>query len=56
MSSGATLFKRTRGATPEMEYTAFYIKHLSRRRRAPFGILQAVSKYIAIPILEKYQL
>ena len=55
-SSGATLFKRNRGATPEMEYTAFYIKHLSRRRRAPFGILQLVSKHIAIPILEKYQL
>lgn len=56
MSSGATLFKRTRGATPEMEYTAFYIKHLPTRRRAPFGILQLVSKYIAIPILEKYNL
>ncbi|MEG3086984.1 hypothetical protein [Sphingomonas sp. PB4P5] len=56
MSSGATAFKRHRGATPEMEFTAFYPHHLPAGRRRPFGLLQALANRIAMPMLRKYQL
>ncbi|MGJ8616417.1 MAG: hypothetical protein ACSHWS_06215 [Sulfitobacter sp.] len=56
MSSGATLFKTTRGATPEIEYTGFYVRHLPLKRRLPFGGLRAVAKYIGIPLLRRYNL
>lgn len=56
MSSGATGFKRSRGATPEMEYTAYYLRHLPANRRAAFSILRAVADRIGAPLLEKYQL
>jgi hypothetical protein len=56
MSSGATGFKRSRGATPEMEYTAYYLNHLPPARRYPFGVLRAVANRIGAPLLRKYQL
>jgi hypothetical protein len=56
MSSGATGFKASRGATPEIEYTAFYFRHLPWVRRLPMRILAAVAHGIGIPLLEKYQL
>lgn len=34
LSSGAGNFKRARGGVPTIEYTAFYTKHLSCRRKA----------------------
>ncbi|MEM9499179.1 MAG: hypothetical protein AAGA28_14745 [Pseudomonadota bacterium] len=55
-SSGATLFKRTRGATAEMEYTAFYIRHLPRNRQRPFAALELIAKHVGIPILQRYAL
>ena len=56
MSSGAAAFKRNRGAVPEIEYTAFHLGHLPRRRRYPFALLRGVAKYVGIPMLKKYQL
>ncbi|WP_206742907.1 hypothetical protein [Erythrobacter sp. SG61-1L] len=56
MSSGATGFKRNRGATAEMEFTAYYLRHLSLSRRAPFELLQAVANRIGMPLLRKYEL
>lgn len=56
MSSGATAFKRNRGAVAEMEFTAFYARHLSAARRLPFGLLQTVANRVGIPLLRKYQL
>ncbi|MEM1236313.1 MAG: hypothetical protein AAGI10_05020 [Pseudomonadota bacterium] len=55
-SSGVGAFKRNRGATAEMEYTAFYIDHLPRRRRRPFVSLSRVARRIAVPLLEKHGL
>lgn len=55
-SSGATHFKRNRGAAAEMEYTGFYIRHLPQRRQKPFTALDMIAKYIGIPLLEKYAL
>ena len=44
------------GADAEIEYTAFYLRHLSRFRRYPFAGLEAVANHIGIPLLKKYQL
>ena len=56
MSSGASTFKTNRGATPEMEYTAFHVRHLPTMRRLPFGLLQLVAEKVGIPILRKHRL
>jgi hypothetical protein len=56
MSSGATAFKRNRGARAEMEFTAFHLRHLPRSRRYPFEFLRAVANHVGMPILRKYQL
>lgn len=56
MSSGAAAYKMTRGATPEMEFTAFYIGHLPLMRRIPFVILRAIGNKVAIPLMRRYQL
>ncbi|MBL9047649.1 MAG: hypothetical protein JNK34_10140 [Tabrizicola sp.] len=56
MSSGATAFKRNRGATPEIEYTAFHLRQLAWRRRLPFSTLSLVAREVGEPVLETYQL
>ena len=56
MSSGATGFKRSRGASAEMEYTAFYLHHLPLVRRIPMAALAMVASYVGEPILRKYNL
>lgn len=56
MSSGAAAFKLNRGATPEMEFTAFYCRHLPLRRRIPFGFLRRIADNVGVPILRRYQL
>jgi len=56
LSSGATSFKRNRGATPEIEYTAFYLRHLALRRRLSFSALSLVARKIGEPVLKTYQL
>lgn len=56
MSSGAGAFKQTRGARAEIEYTAYFVRHLPRKRRMPFRGLQAIGKHVGIPILRKYNL
>ncbi|MEP1537314.1 MAG: hypothetical protein ABJQ34_15175 [Paracoccaceae bacterium] len=56
MSSGAAQYKMTRGAAAEMEFTAFYIRHLPPLRRAPFAVLRLIGNKVAIPLLKRYQL
>ena len=56
MSSGATAFKRNRGATAEMEFTAFYLRHLPLSRRAPFALLRTIANRIGMPLLRRYEL
>ena len=56
MSSGAAQYKMTRGARPEMEFTAFYIRHLPLHRRAPFSVLRLIGNKVAIPLLRRYRL
>ena len=56
MSSGAANYKRTRGATPEIEYTAYYLRHLQLRRRLPVQALRLVANSAGIPVLRRYGL
>ncbi|MEO1537895.1 MAG: hypothetical protein AAFR73_09200 [Pseudomonadota bacterium] len=56
MSSGVGAFKQNRGATAEIEFTAFYVQHLPRRRRIPFGPLEFIGQGIGIPLLQRYNL
>lgn len=56
MSSGASGFKLSRGATAEIEYTAFYFRHLPFGRRLPMRVLGAVAKGIGVPLLKAYRL
>ena len=56
MSSGAAAFKLNRGATPEMEFTAFHFRHLPLRRRMPFGLLRTIADNVGVPILKRYRL
>lgn len=56
MSSGASSFKIARGATAEMEFSAFHLRHLPARRRLPIDLLRVVANRIGMPILERYRL
>lgn len=55
-SSGASHFKKLRGAQASSEYNLVYTKHLSKARKLAWQILQKMTKYIATPILNKYEL
>lgn len=56
MSSGVGPYKLTRGATPEIEFTAFHLRHLGPRRRWRLGLLRQVADRIGVPLLRKYPL
>jgi len=55
-SSGASKFKKLRGSEPSYEYNMIYTKHLSKPRQFPWQLLQGLTKHIASPILEHYEL
>lgn len=56
MSSGASSFKIARGATAEMEFSAFHLRHLPAKRRLPIDFLRVVAHRIGMPILRRYRL
>jgi len=56
MSSGASSFKIARGATAEMEFSAFHFLHLPAKRRLPLDVLRIVAHRIGMPILRRYNL
>lgn len=56
LSSGASVFKCLRGAMPEIEYSAIYIKHLSCYRQFIWKLLTGILVYIGIPLMKKYKL
>ena len=56
LSSGAPRFKRLRGSTPSIEYSALFINHLPWKRRIRWKVLKFFSNNIGIPVLKKYKL
>lgn len=56
VSSGAGYFKKLRGAFPEIEWTAYYDKHLPRTRTIPLSLLRSLLTHIGQPIMKKYEL
>lgn len=55
-SSGVSQFKRNRGCEPSLEYNLVYMKHLSRAQQSPWRVLKSLSKRVAVPILERFEL
>lgn len=55
-SAGAASFKRNRGARPMLEYTAFFVDHLSPFRRAVISALGQALDKLAVPLLSKRRL
>jgi hypothetical protein len=55
-SSGAAQFKRNRGAQPEIEYSAVYVRHLPYYRTLPWHVLSVLLHRIGVPIIRKYKL
>lgn len=55
-SSGVAKFKRSRGATPLVEWTAVYDQHLPLRRRLGWSSLRFLYGDIAMPILSRMEL
>ncbi|MEP1612070.1 MAG: GNAT family N-acetyltransferase [Roseobacter sp.] len=56
MSAGAAAFKRNRCAVPAIEYSAVYIRHLSRRRRIATRTVAKVLSGVGVPLLKRYEL
>ncbi|MEO1590855.1 MAG: GNAT family N-acetyltransferase [Cyanobacteria bacterium J06632_22] len=55
-SSGVADFKRNRGFTGWIEYTAVYDRHLPAYRRLGWGLLKCIVDRLAIPLIKKFQL
>ena len=55
-SAGVGKFKKARGAKATMEYAMIFHRHLPLWRRLPWLMLEKLSKYIAEPILRRYEL
>jgi hypothetical protein len=55
-SAGAASFKRGRGARAEIEYSACYLAHLPRVRRAILTLIAGLLNRIAVPYMRKRQL
>jgi hypothetical protein len=55
-SAGAAHFKRQRGATGVIEYSAMSIAHLPPVRRALVGLLSLILTRIAVPMMRKRKL
>lgn len=53
-SAGAAGFKRNRGARPVIEYSAFFVEHLSWPRRAVIGALASGLNRVLVPAMAKH--
>jgi hypothetical protein len=52
-SAGAAQFKRNRGATGVIEYTAVAARHLPWRRRAVLGFMECVLARLVVPMMKR---
>jgi hypothetical protein len=55
-SSGVAKFKRSRGASSAIEYTAVYTRHLPWHRRFVWATLEFLMRRVAIPLISKFGL
>lgn len=52
-SAGATAFKRNRGARAVLEYSAYFVGHLSARRRAIISSIERLLNTVAVPLMQE---
>lgn len=52
-SAGAADFKRNRGARAVLEYSAYYVEHLSSARRAIISGIEKLLNKVAVPIMQE---
>jgi hypothetical protein len=55
-SSGVANFKRSRGASGAIEYTAVYTRHLPWHRRFVWAVLEFLMRHVAIPVISRFGL
>lgn len=55
-SSGAAAFKRFRGGVAAMEFTLVYDRHLPRRARLPWRVLETASRRAILPLMRRLKL
>jgi ATP-grasp domain/Acetyltransferase (GNAT) domain len=55
-SSGVAKFKRSRGASSAIEFTAVYTRHLPWHRRFVWATLEFLMRRVAIPIISRFGL
>jgi hypothetical protein len=53
MSAGAGLFKRNRGGVAAIEYTAVYVRHMSRTARVATRIIRLILKHVGEPAIRR---
>jgi hypothetical protein len=56
LSAGAAEFKRMRGGVGSMEYSAVYVRHLPKARRAAIKVLAGLAQGIGEPIMKRFEL
>jgi hypothetical protein len=54
MSSGVLDFKRQRGASAVIEYTAVYVKHLPKAKQWVWFMLEWVLNKLAVPLMRRF--
>jgi glutathione synthase/RimK-type ligase-like ATP-grasp enzyme len=55
-SSGVAKFKRSRGASSAIEFTAVYARHLPWHRRFVWALLEFLMRRVAIPVISRFGL
>jgi hypothetical protein len=53
LSAGAGRFKALRGGEPVMEYIAVLDRHLPRRRRRPWRLIEGISRAVLAPVVRR---
>jgi hypothetical protein len=56
LSAGAAGFKRSRGGSAVMEFSAVHCRHLPRRRRRALAMLRAIGHRVGVPIMQRFEL
>jgi hypothetical protein len=55
-SAGAAGFKRLRGGSPSIEYSAVYARHLPAKTRRALSWLSALTRKFGVPLMRRFEL